>query len=127
MELLNPVYQTKLEEAGERGNCLAAAVASLFGLSLNDVPEFEEIRSPGQWKEAFRDWACTRGYAIQKGYSLKPDTLCLAVGHSQRGKRHAVVARGQHLVHDPHPSQSGLVTFEYCLYFIPLAANGTSQ
>lgn len=106
------------------GNCTQAAVATLLGLELDDVPHFVELTlgdpRPGAWWEVFRTWSVDR-FGI--GWvSLEPDDarliawevdptemLILGGGTTPRGHKHSVVIDGNlELVWDPNPGGNGL-------------------
>lgn len=118
---MTPVDQTAFEE---RGNCLAASLATLFGVPLDGLPDF--LR--GNWKKTLQDWAAERGYAaafiivpgvIQFALDLKaPLIMC---GNSPRGRKHATVWDKGRPFHDPHPSRAGLSSCDYAIVFVPLS------
>lgn len=60
---MNPVDQDRFydKEKGTKGNCLQAAVASILGLSLEQVPNFHEAES-GFWP-AYHSFLETELYA----------------------------------------------------------------
>lgn len=93
-----PVTQTKLHdpESGVRGNCLAAAIASVFELDLAEVPAFEDH--------------------VQPAY----DCIYIANGMSPRGLYHSIVAQGGEMIHDPHPSRAGIERVKDAYLFLAL-------
>jgi hypothetical protein len=102
------VTQTILanDPSGVPGNCAQAAVASLLGIDIDDVPHFAEHR---------HDWIlCLRAFAALHGYDVwhrSPDRYVpfgLAIGPTARGTEHAVVWRDGEMAWDPHPSRAGL-------------------
>lgn len=96
------------ESNPRKGNCVQAALASLLGLRLTEVPNFV-FEHGGQWFGAFRAWLDSRGFDV-----MRVDPRCtftgyyLVVGESPRGTIHMVVYRDGVLHHDPHPSDGGL-------------------
>lgn len=60
-----PVTQTKLHDPPEvYGNCVAASIASVFEVAIDDVPPFEKLMRPDadaewpdDWYGALSDWA----------------------------------------------------------------------
>lgn len=118
-EPMIPVDQTMFRpsEGDGAGNCLAACIASVLELPLEDVPNFAAL-SQEEWFTALQTWLRDRGLGIivwstagQMPY-LDPDgaDALLAQGKSPRGDwRHTVVvdAAGE-LLHDPHPSRDGV-------------------
>jgi len=108
-ETMKYIDQTKF---GDDGNCFAACVASLLGLSIEDVPCFNV---PGKnWLRLFEEWLKPRGLVPLimwgKGGGIIPDGVhYLAGGKSPRGIPHSVIYYEGEMVHDPHPSRAGLV------------------
>ncbi|WP_425953291.1 hypothetical protein [Ralstonia pseudosolanacearum] len=116
---MRPIDQTKHERTGQRGNCLAAALASILEIQINEVPAFEEM-APGAWKEELFEWCAARGYlVVREQATLNLDEAYVLVGISEAGCRHAVVASAGIIVHDPHHLRLGLKTPEYALRLIP--------
>lgn len=115
---MKPIFQ-----AGRPTGCMAACVASILEIELNDVPEFFDSRWPScqnAWDHAKqREWLAERGYGVVE-FKLTENTmwpptggiLCILSGPSPRSvldTLHAVVARTQYdtagpfeLVHDPY-------------------------
>ena len=113
-----PVLQTKFGngEGEAAGNCLQAALASLFDLPLDSVPHF--VAEPGsRWWSAMQEWllrehSCFVVWASRE--QCPPfdmhESYYLQVGKSPRGDfNHIIVARNGELAHDPHPDGTGLV------------------
>lgn len=119
-----------------RGNALQACVASLFGLELEDVPNF--ITLPEGYEQAIRAFCAVRRVTCEKmAVEDIPETfdgrMCILRGASPRGDfGHVVVARyvgscdtslhkmvltgngAFRLVHDPHPEGTFLDEGEGC-------------
>lgn len=102
-----PVDQTYLVDTHPliEGNCLQAAVASIYELPLDAVPHF--ILFGDFWFAAMAKYVESRGLSIEK--VTESSDYVLAFGPSPRGVRHAVVWKDGKLAHDPHPSRDGLV------------------
>lgn len=109
-----PVHQTTFGD-GE-GNCFQAALASVFELSLEEVPNFC-VDDPDDWYPTVNTWLGERyglwlvltqiGSGTTKPPS--PQGYHLISGLSPRqGVRHSVVGLDGKMVHDPHPSGDGL-------------------
>ena len=108
------VTQTRLHTEEVNGNCMAACFASVLG---GDIAEYDAIIDPvigGNWWHAVEELWRSHGYLIMRisasasDWSGGPDALCFASGTSPRGVRHMCVFAGGEIVHDPHPSRSGL-------------------
>ncbi|VEU35133.1 unnamed protein product [Pseudo-nitzschia multistriata] len=128
------VYQDDFRPG--RGNALQAAVASVFGSDLADVPNF--VERPEGYESAIEMFCRNRNYSCEKrklpaegsgvgGTQGPPPSgqrrrLCLLRGKSPRGPfGHVVIARTSvsgpecvhrgavfEMVHDPHPDESFL-------------------
>lgn len=114
---MKPVHQTIIDQG--KGNCLTAALASVFELPIEDVPNFIKDFGAGYFEEAVNLWLRNKGYAllrvrlvtdkpddknkVRKGrmpttgdeihfHSLPENMLCIAAGKSPRGEwYHSVV------------------------------------
>jgi hypothetical protein len=116
---VKPVLQTILrgdsDEPTRRGNCLQAAVASVFEVPLEDVPHFV---AEEDWWGALERWLAARNVEVlylpanefvNNSVRVGRDAFYLVDGKSPRGEFfHVVVWRGHEMVHDPHPSGDGL-------------------
>eukprot|EP00592_Proboscia_alata_P015957 CAMPEP_0194399758 /NCGR_PEP_ID=MMETSP0174-20130528/126833_1 /TAXON_ID=216777 /ORGANISM="Proboscia alata, Strain PI-D3" /LENGTH=134 /DNA_ID=CAMNT_0039196193 /DNA_START=51 /DNA_END=452 /DNA_ORIENTATION=+ len=105
-----------------RGNALQAVVASVFGLDLQDVPNF--ITMEGGYENAIRTFCREKGDVDCKKMAVNGDLseyegkLCILRGTSPRGDfGHVVVARRKgdqfEMVHDPHPDETFLTGDEF--------------
>jgi len=112
--------QTILHSETTRGNCMQAAVASLFGLPLSDVPNFAEA---GDRKAHLALLNFAQSYRFDLTYEASAKSregLYLACGPTERGTSHMVVYRDGKLWHDPHPSRAGLTSVEFVYIVEPL-------
>lgn len=135
---MRKVYQDDFSPA--KGNALQAAVASIFDLDLDEVPNF--IESPYGYDAAIQafydDITAKRGSLIMKInlldvfertgpvlYAFR-GWICILRGKSPRGDfGHVVVARytingNFEMIHDPHPDGTFLdesEAFGWCLFF----------
>lgn len=111
------VTQTKFYDPNQApevctGNCTEAALASLFGMRLDEVPSMQGLAGSEYW-EALEAFVRSRGFALSMHPpSHYPAGLYLADGPSERGCGHFVVMRDGEMVHDPHPSRVGLLNVE---------------
>lgn len=107
------VTQTKIHNEYTRGNCLQACLASLLELDIAEVPSFEMMDSR-EWKSTLIKWLFLRGVSLVKSYKApSTDDYYLAVGDTSRGVLHCVIFKNEIMVHDPHPSQDGLINEKY--------------
>jgi len=130
LSIPKPVHQDNFDPG--RGNALQAVIAALFGLTLEEVPNFIEI--PTGYETAIKSFCGTGGIEITK-VNLAGDAvshlsnydgkLCCLRGKSPRGDfGHVVVAKlngGKfEFIHDPHPDGTMLDTredFGWCMFF----------
>jgi hypothetical protein len=116
---MKPVDQTIFYDPAEppRGNCLAACVASLLELPIEEVPNFCAAE---QWLEGYISFLREHGCDLVSNRYF-PDGpfpedlgsgiggLFIAAGQSPLGVNHAVIIDGRgNLIHDPHPSRAGV-------------------
>ncbi len=127
---MKPVDQTLF--GFTEGNCFAACLASIFELPLEKVPNF--CAKLDEWPENFYGWLRDRGLCfLELNYVdwvlpyLPPGAWCLASGPSPRTKitlagtmLHTVVWKDGKIIHDPHPSHSGLLSVLMIAYFAML-------
>lgn len=113
------------------GNCFSACVASLLEIPLDEVPYFmgESLGlDGGAWWERFGEWLKPRGFyamCFELKNEWRPQGLCILSGKSPRELAnphalHSVVADGDRVVHDPHPSRAGVVDQRDVVILIPL-------
>lgn len=99
----------------EEGDCLNAALASMLCVPLADVPDFTKAGPTEDcWFAALRDWLASRGWGLLSVkadphvLSQRPMGLLMVGGTSPRGLFHQTIWRDGAMVHDPHPSRSGI-------------------
>ncbi len=124
---MKPVFQDKFyrAETGEDGNCFQAAVASLLGLELEQVPNFMDDKP--RFEERYIRFVAERGFSIicldfETARNL--DAYYLALGRSDRAVGHVVVYRKGQLAHDPHPANTGLQAVDFVHVFVPRSLSG---
>lgn len=131
---MKPVMQTRgydpTAPAGQqRGNCWTACIASMLGLSIDEVPDFVQLDVDGGedwWFHTLR-WLGERGYLLIFRDPAKPGPEpYIQCGLSPRspaadGKPvyHAVIYQGGQLIHDPHPDGLGVATIEDAYVVVP--------
>jgi hypothetical protein len=104
------------------GNCMQAAVATVLGVGLDEVPHFlVDGPSPGWWDRMNAWLLAHHGVAIITLVAsdfVVPPVVHLMVGTTCRGSKHVVVGFDGRMVWDPHPSDAGLVTVEHIELFV---------
>jgi hypothetical protein len=126
---MKPVDQTLFgpRPNGKVGNCVSACIASLLDLDVADVPYFMGTDSEPDdlWKKRINRWLAPRGFSFMhlktdgKRFAHWPPGYFILMGRSPRGL-HAVVAKGEKIVHDPHPSRTGLKSIDGFAVLLPL-------
>ncbi|MGB0983621.1 MAG: hypothetical protein ACPG19_06245 [Saprospiraceae bacterium] len=115
---IKKVYQTEFE--ANKGNALQACVASIFGETIENVPNFIESDN---YANAISDFVYTNyGLTFVKillnkdelDFPVQHETWILAAGKSPRGNfKHVVVSKIVDkkitLLHDPYPNANGLL------------------
>lgn len=135
--MVNPVIQTRVGgNLVAPGNCFAACIAAILGVSLEDVPDEVELinrtkrhkgegdsqfyqRCWGKYWVELSTWLRDRfGLGMMEldpkcfhgtGLLCDDDAYMIASGKSPRGLEHCVICKGMDVVHDPHPDGGGLV------------------
>ena len=116
---VTPVMQSKLfcHDGIHSGNCYAACLASMLDLPLWMVPPFEDMFASHAWHNRTTDWLA-RMFNLQmvqlEGHQVDAlPEFYIATGPSQRGVHHSTIYRSGDLMHDPHPSGSGIVSVDW--------------
>jgi len=112
------VDQTILHDPEKKimGNCMQAALASVFGCRIEVIPAFQDF-TDYSWQEIFKEWLYFIGREYkEKWYPSSEDhpraELYIINGKSPRGVRHSTVWLNGQMIHDPHPSKAGLVNID---------------
>jgi hypothetical protein len=107
-----PVFQTNIHNEYTKGNCMRASLASIFILNIDDIPKFEEM-DKNAWKNSFKRWLNKMKLSLKEQCEPPNDSqFYMAIGDTERGVLHCVVAQLGKTIHDPHPSQSGLINIK---------------
>ena len=118
---MKPVYQTKFNEDG---NCLAACIASILEIPIEDVSSFDSLwwevdlfyflRKYNRTYVRFNVESEEALSSVERFY-LDKDVYSIAVGPTPRHTDflHAVVYCSKFLAHDPHPEGKGLDSVSY--------------
>ena len=115
-----PVDQTKPHIPGKsNGNCLPAALASIFEMTLQDIPSFEDMPD-SEWYAALRDWLYNMGFQLL-GWKeeIHFDGYYIVNGRTSRDTDHSVVYKKGQMVHDPHTLRDGLTKITSVWAFLP--------
>ena len=125
---MKPIDQTTFGHPG--GNCFSACVASIMELSLEQVPYF--MAAPeDRWYARFEAWLERRGlYPLMlpipdgpRGWA--PSGYHILSGNSPRKPEdpealHSVVGYHGRILHDPHPSRAGLLSWIDTIVLVPM-------
>ena len=115
---MKPINQTTFGAPG--GNCLSACFASLLHIPIEDVPYLESDDVEPQIAK-FATWLKAYGlYPLMLSPGAHVPGFHIISGHSPRGRgTHAVVAVGDTIVHDPHPSKAGIRDVVHKIVLVP--------
>lgn len=116
-----PVYQTRFGKP--HGNCVEACIASIMEIPITDIPysdspDYDRMRTIAEFV-ASSGWlyfemgfkATVVAFAeigIQYPY-LVPQDYYILCGYNEDGIGHAVVARGNEIVHNPNRTEKGIL------------------
>ncbi len=104
-----PVFQTQFHNESVNGNCMRASLASIFELDIDNIPKFEEMNRK-VWRTSFTSWLSDMNLALKpQAESPNDDQFYITLGSTNRGALHCVVSQSNKMIHDPHPSQDGLL------------------
>ena len=114
-----------------RGDCWRTCIACLLDIPPVEVPHFgEEAMDTGEFFMTITNrWLEPRGLRLNVD-AYAPQCLAIATGQSPRNalKGHSVIIDGTltdedgkpKIIHDPHPSRSGLGSRETIFWLVPL-------
>jgi hypothetical protein len=110
---MKPVYQEFFYDKGQIGDCVRAVTASILELDPLEVPHFVKEQPGSDWYEmidhGIKPIMVTGPW---KKHPPKPLGYYLASGPANRGCKHIVIMKDGNVVHDPHPSNAGLLEIE---------------
>ena len=98
---------------GERGNCLAAALASILDLKISEIPKFE-IMCKRTWKSALHEWSTGIGVMVEFTKSI-PAGFCIGIGRHASGELHAVILLDGAFYFDTNGTNAFYEEHKYCL------------
>lgn len=119
------------------GNCFSACLASLLELPIEDFDEFHRLYSawgvlydsgekvPWETRVAHMHEIEKRAGHIPVHVQLGGDAIVprgwsIANGPAERGVDHSCVALDGIIIHDPHPSRTGLISIEDYEILLPV-------
>ncbi len=111
---------------GEQGNCFSTCIASILELPLKDVPHFCDF---DDWLGETNAWLRERGLCYLEmpyPYDRSGSELIAGLGYhlihglGPRGLLHSCVGYAGKIVHDPHPSDAGLLREDEIGILMPL-------
>ena len=125
--LQDSFYDADVPPEQQRGNCLSAVVASLIEVPLNTVPNFVQNNVDHEGDPTWDWWNCMLDFVKESGFEMRylrienddrstfpppsEGEFYAVSGISPRNSKiyHIVIYQDGKMVHDPHPSQAGLV------------------
>ena len=110
---MRKLKQTRLHNPPESiGNCLPTVIACFLDLnSPEDVIQIQEKYKDKNWNIELYNWLREKGWNWEKIQGHRFDNTYYAVtGQTVRGSSHICIYKNGEIYHDPHPSQSGLIT-----------------
>lgn len=126
---MKPVYQTRFggpnDPEHEQGNCMQAALASIFEVRLDDAPDFTGEIVSGKWFLRLEAWLAVRNLELvivgQGAHFIPPVEghyiQCLESTTLGPGEGHTVVAENGQVVHDPNPHAKSLGKLQESWFF----------
>lgn len=111
---MRKIYQTKYGKPG--GNCFQAAIASLFEIDLDKVPDFCNVYDTDteEWYKQFIKWLNKRGFSsipLEADDIERPnykDCYLLVTGKNKNHVNHCVIYRNGEVVHNPNKNGKGI-------------------
>jgi len=109
---MKKVYQTKYGK--NEGNCFQACVASLFEMSLEEVPNFCWYEPIEKWYENFILWLHKKGFSaipLQETNINRPNyknCFLIVSGKNQDGIMHSVIYKNGEPLFNPNKNCKGI-------------------
>ena len=111
---MKPVYQTRFGGSdapeAEQGDCMAACLASIFEVTLDDVPDFTGTINGGDWFFELQKWLKAKNLSllmlpakpldVPAGYAMAA-VLSKTLAKPEDG--HMIVVKNGLPIHDPNP------------------------
>ena len=112
---MKPVDQTIF--GFKKGDCMRACVASIFEMTIDEVPNFME-NGPKAYADNLAAWCQAAGLKFLDILIEHKELMeyilsdhIIATGASPRNPEynHAVICKDGKVVHDPHPDKTGII------------------
>ncbi len=131
---MKPVTQTTCDS--QEGNCFAACLASLLEADIDIVPNIcAPAYARDDWDREINIWLVENFGVWWFDFSLPEKEVKniiptkayhLMCGESSRERLHSVVGQGGHMVWDPHPDRSGLLSVQTYGVLVPTELHSCS-
>ena len=115
---MKAVYQTRFGGSDapedEQGNCLQAALASIFEVELEQVPDFAGEIKNGHWFLILERWLATMNLCLypalrSSGHPMGLHLMvCKSTTLANPDDGHVVVIENGRVVHNPHPRATSI-------------------
>ena len=119
--IMLPVLQTKMHDPpNQNGNCLAAAIASILEININDIPKFEDMDK--EWWNNLIQFLDKIGFSLAfYSEDIGLPGFYFVMGTSPRNPKinHQVIYKNGKLVHDPHPDGTGILDVKEVWVLVP--------
>ncbi len=110
---MTPKATTKTINRGEKGNCLAAAFASILDLEIAEIPQFEEM-TKDTWKLELNKWASSIDINVEFTHSI-PNGYSIGIGIHECGEHHAVILNDGAFYFDTNGTEKYYKEHRYCI------------
>ena len=111
-----PNKQTRLQSHDPKkhnGNCYATVISCIMGTTPEEVLQIQEYYEDENWRDLLNQWLAERGWELKQidGH-LDNDDIYFVKGGSPRheSKVHICLYQQGELLHDPHPSNDGILS-----------------
>jgi len=114
------VLQTKFCTENQNGNCLAACLASILELRIEDIPQFEDMFEDW-WPNVLKFLGSKGLYPLRWDEEYHFNGFYLVRGTSPRDPEidHQVIYFDGKIIHDPHPDNTGVLDVKETIVLVP--------
>lgn len=112
---MKKLIQTRLSTGAEphlRGNCFPTVLACIMEISVEEVIQIQEYYDDENWPCILDDWLLSKGWQLMTELDhLMDGSYYLVSGISPRNSNvyHVCIYQNGKLIHDPHPSEDGII------------------